>query len=136
MQRLREHANSLGIELTDPALAASLDASDELSDFRERFITPKAPAGSSLDGQPVVYLCGNSLGLQPRATHQYVQKQLEKWGEEAVEGHFTEPTKWLTIDDTVQDSLARLVGALPHEVVAMNSLTVNLHLMVGKVNLL
>ena len=98
--------------------------------------TPKAPAGSSLDGQPVVYLCGNSLGLQPRATHQYVQKQLEKWGEEAVEGHFTEPTKWLTIDDTVQDSLARLVGALPHEVVAMNSLTVNLHLMVGKVNLL
>ena len=72
---------------------------------------------------------GNSLGLQPKQLKNYLENQLGKWSELGVEGHFTDPEPWVTIDDIVNESLSRLVGALPHEVVAMNSLTVNLHLM-------
>jgi len=96
---------------------------------REDFVFPLAPASSGRER--VIYLCGNSLGLQPKGVKVEVLKQLEKWGEEGVEGHFTEPTPWLTIDDTVQESMARVVGALPSEVVVMNSLTCNLHFMMA-----
>ena len=136
MDRLLELQGESGLDLDGEEFASYLDAKDELASFRQKFNFPK-PVGERKNGGSsdksaatcAVYLCGNSLGLQPKATSSYVVSQLEKWGNEGVEGHFTEPNQWLTIDDTVQDSLARLVGALPHEVVAMNSLTVNLHLM-------
>src|SRR5690606_4802565 len=72
---------------------------------------------------------GNSLGLQPRGARKYVQEVLDKWAHEAVEGHFTEPAQWMTYHELVRDGLADVVGAQPAEVVAMNSLTANLHLM-------
>ena len=136
MDRLLQLQSSTGLEFDGKEFASYLDANDELASFRQEFHFPK-PLGEQKNTksstntsitQPV-YLCGNSLGLQPKTTARYVISQLEKWGNEGVEGHFTEPNQWLTIDDTVQDSLGKLVGALPHEVVAMNSLTVNLHLM-------
>jgi len=101
-----------------------MDKKDDLKDFKSKFIFPKAPGRNE-----ALYMCGNSLGLQPRGLRDLVNAQLDKWGEQGVEGHFTEPTPWLTIDDIVQESCARVVGAKPEEVVVMNSLTCNLHLM-------
>ena len=106
--------------------AEHLDQHDELKEFKDEFLFPGVAEDSSI---PATYLCGNSLGIQPKKTREHVLDQLDKWGKQGVEGHFTEPTPWLTIDDIVNDSMARLVGALPSEVVLMNSLTVNLHLM-------
>jgi len=100
-----------------------LDMIDGLKHFRDKFVFPED------NMEQVVYLCGNSLGLLPKTLEEEVLFHIRKWGMQAVEGHFTEPRQWLTIDDTVQSSLANIVGALPHEVVAMNTLTCNLHLM-------
>lgn len=107
--------------------AACLDNNDELKEFRKDFIFPSAHKDSVV--VEANYLCGNSLGIQPKKTRDHVMNQLDKWGREGVEGHFTDPTPWLTIDDITMDSMARLVGAEPAEIVLMNSLTVNLHLM-------
>ena len=74
---------------------------------------------------------GNSLGLQPRGLEAHIQTQLRKWSEQGVEAHFDQPTPWLTIDDIVVDSMAKIVGAKSSEVVIMNSLTTNLHLMMS-----
>ena len=79
-----------------------------------------------------IYLCGNSLGLQPKRLRSYVNEELDKWEIYGVEGHVKPIRPWLTVDETVNESSCRIVGGLPHEVVIMNSLTVNLHLlMVG-----
>jgi kynureninase len=80
-------------------------------------------------GQEWVYLCGNSLGLQPKACRSAIQHELDVWAKYAVEGHFEEPYPWYTYHEFVRESLARIVGAKPSEVVAMNSLTTNLHLL-------
>jgi kynureninase len=74
---------------------------------------------------------GNSLGLQPKKLSTAIQGQLDKWSTQGVEGHFEQPTPWLTIDDIVVESAATLVGANPSEVVIMNSLTANLHFMMS-----
>lgn len=103
--------------------ALALDAADPLRALRNEFLIPKHGA------QEQLYFCGNSLGLQPRTARVHVQDVLDKWANEAVEGHFNGDTRWLTYHELVRDPLARLVGALPHEVVAMNTLSVNLHLM-------
>lgn len=112
--------------MTDPfsdAHAAALDAADPLRDFRDAFLLP-------LHGDtPQAYFAGNSLGLQPKDARAHVEQVLEKWATEAVEGHFTGDAQWLDYHALVRDGLARVVGAQPAEVVAMNSLTVNLHLM-------
>jgi kynureninase len=112
--------------LTERACAERLDNEDELRTLREEFIFPESPGQP---GSQSLYLCGNSLGLQPKRTRNYILNQLDKWGREGVEGHFTEPTPWLTIDDIIVESTARLVGAKNAEVVMMNSLTANLHFM-------
>lgn len=109
----------------DAGFADYMDSVDELSKFRQEFLFPPNPHG---EGR-AIYLCGNSLGLQPKKLKTIVVGQLDKWSEQGVEGHFTEPTPWVDIDATVQQSMASLVGALQSEVVVMNSLTVNLHLM-------
>jgi kynureninase len=105
------------------AAARALDAADPLAGFREEFEIP--PHGKSVQ----VYLCGNSLGLQPRATRQALIDELDDWRDLAVEAHFRGRHPWMPYHGEVRGHLAELVGAQPGEVVAMNSLTVNLHLM-------
>ena len=106
------------------ARALQLDAHDPLAAFRGEFLIPRND-----DGSEQVYLCGNSLGLQPRATRDALLEELDDWQQLAVEAHFRGRHPWMPYHQFVRDDLAALVGALPHEVVAMNSLTVNLHLM-------
>jgi kynureninase len=106
------------------AFARRLDAEDPLRAFRDEFLFPKGP-----DGKPVVYLAGNSLGLQPRNASRYIQEELEDWARLGVEGHHEGRHPWLHYHELVTEQAARLVGARPLEVVVMNTLTVNLHLM-------
>ena len=103
--------------------ASTLDAADPLRHFRDEFHLPLH------DGAPQAYFVGNSLGLQPKGVRTHVEEVLDKWAREAVEGHFTGSAQWMPYHELVRDSLARVVGALPSEVVAMNSLTANLHFM-------
>ncbi|QQS30662.1 MAG: kynureninase [Sphingobacteriales bacterium] len=105
---------------------SDLDAEDGLKSFRSLFFIPK-----TANGEDVIYLCGNSLGLQPKTAQQYVEQELEDWRSLGVEGHLKAKNAWFYYHHFLADSLARLVGALPHEVVAMNTLTVNLHLLMA-----
>ena len=104
--------------------ARALDAADRLRTFRDEFNFPRERGG-----RRPVYLCGNSLGLQPRLAVQYVQEELEDWAEFGVAGHFESRRPWMPYHRQATTGLAALCGAQEHEVVAMNSLTVNLHLM-------
>ncbi len=108
-----------------PGCAVRLDAEDELAEFRERFYIP--PHG---DGEKV-YLCGNSLGLQPRDAGRLLAEELDDWRQLGVEGHFHARRPWMPYHEQFAHPLARLVGASPAEVVCMNTLTVNLHLMMA-----
>ena len=105
--------------------ALALDAADPLRPFRNEFMVPRHR------DRDQVYFVGNSLGLQPRGARAQVLEVLDKWAGEAVEGHFSGPTAWMNYHGLVREPLARLVGAQPGEVVAMNTLTVNLHLMMA-----
>jgi kynureninase len=109
---------------TSKEFAAEQTARDPLVAFRERFHIPQTPNGSDC-----VYLCGHSLGLQPTSTREYVEQELEDWARLGVDAHFQARNPWMPYHEILTDSVSRLVGALPIEVVAMNSLTVNLHLM-------
>ena len=100
------------------------DANDPLRDFRHRFHFPKTRSG-----RDPIYFTGNSLGLQPKATRDEIENELSRWAEFAVEGHFRGDNPWVSYHERVRGSLANLAGALPLEVVAMNQLTVNLHLL-------
>lgn len=110
-------------ETLSRAHAVALDAADPLRDLRGEFLIPRHGDGEQ------TYFVGNSLGLQPRGARAAVQEVMDQWADLAVEGHFTGPTQWLGYHRLVRDALARVVGALPSEVVAMNTLSVNLHLM-------
>ena len=80
-------------------------------------------------GKESIYFNGNSLGLQPKSTLQYLQQELDDWARLSVDGHFDAINPWVTYHEILTRQLCNIVGALPHEVVAMNSLTVNLHLL-------
>lgn len=108
------------------AEAAQLDAADPLSGLRARFALPTGP-----DGGPAVYLCGNSLGPMPVGATDEVAEVLQRWGRLGVRAHHEGTHPWLDYHRRFSASLARLVGAMPNEVVAMNSLTVNLHLLLA-----
>ncbi|QSX77448.1 kynureninase [Agrilutibacter solisilvae] len=110
-------------DITAPQHALALDAADPLSRLRDEFLIP------AHDGADQAYFCGNSLGLQPRGARAHVEEVLDKWAAEAVEGHFTGSAQWMPYHELVREPLARVVGAQASEVVAMNTLTVNLHLM-------
>lgn len=110
-------------ELYTDEHASALDAADPLRHFRDEFHLPLH------DGAPLAYFVGNSLGLQPKGARAHVDEVLDKWAREAVEGHFTGSAQWMPYHELVRDPLARVVGAQPSEVVAMNSLTANLHFM-------
>ena len=104
--------------------ASAMDESDPLKDFRERFLIPKTAAGNDC-----VYLCGHSLGLQPKTATAYIEEELKSWAELGVEGHFHAKNPWMPYHRLLTEHTAELVGANAEEVVVMNSLTVNLHLM-------
>ena len=110
------------VSMTDD-WARRQDAEDPLRDFRAQFHIPRH------DGGEMAYFCGNSLGLQPKGARAHVDEVMDKWARDAVEGHFLEPAPWMPYHALVRDGLASVVGAMPDEVVAMNSLTANLHLM-------
>ena len=108
----------------DEAFALRMDASDPLRRFRDQFHIPR-----QANGEPVMYFAGNSLGLQPKTAREIVNQELDDWARLAVEAHFKGKTPWFSYHEIFREAGARLVGALPGEVVMMNSLTVNLHLM-------
>jgi len=106
------------------AQAQELDRQDPLSALREKFWIPLQK-----DGTPYVYLCGNSLGLQPKITAQYLQQELEDWKNLGVEGHFHAKNPWMPYHEFLTAYMAKIVGAKPSEVVVMNTLSVNIHLL-------
>lgn len=106
------------------AFAEKLDSTDELSNYKERFFIPKTQ-----DGRDVIYFAGNSLGLQPKTVRAYVEQELLDWEKMGVDGHNHAKHPWLPYHEFLTEQTAALVGAIPEEVVNMNSLSVNLHLM-------
>jgi kynureninase len=111
---------------SDRSFAESRDRADPLANMRAAFRIP-----TRADGTEHVYFCGHSLGLQPKAVATVVQEELDSWARRAVDGHFESSRPWLSYHERFAPSLAQLVGAQPLEVVAMNTLTVNLHLMLA-----
>jgi len=108
---------------TVPQYVKDLDEKNDLKIFREQFIIP------SHGGEPAIYFLGNSLGLQPKRTSGYIQQVLAQWSELGVEAFFKGDDPWLQYHNKLLSTLSQLVGSLPHELVVMNQLTVNLHLM-------
>ena len=106
--------------------ARQLDAEDPLRDFREKFSLPLGK-----DGKPVIYFAGNSLGLMPKSARQIVDDELDNWAKLGVDAHHATGTPWYSYHEALREPTARLVGAKPFEVICMNSLTVNLHLMMA-----
>lgn len=105
------------------AFAKQMDTADPLARFREQFHLLQK------NGQPVTYLCGNSLGLQPKAVRAAIDQELKDWAELGVEGHFDGKNPWMYYHHFLTEKAAKVVGAKPSEVVVMNNLTANLHLM-------
>ncbi len=106
--------------------AQQRDAQDELKGYRDQFHIPVQE-----NGKPFVYLCGNSLGLQPKSAETYIKQELEDWKKFGVEGHFHAKNPWLQYHEFLTDKMAKIVGAKPIEVVVMNTLSVNLHLLMA-----
>jgi kynureninase len=110
----------------DEEFAKQLDAEDPLRQFRNKFHLPLGKDGSSL-----IYFAGNSLGLMPKTARQIVEQELDEWAKLGVDAHLEAKTPWYTYHETLREPTARLIGARPIEVICMNSLTVNLHLMMA-----
>jgi kynureninase len=105
------------------AFARRLDEEDPLKHFRQKFYIPQHR------GEDCIYFTGNSLGLQPKSLKGYINRELDSWAEFGVEGHFKGERPWLSYHELFPQQISNLVGALPDEVVVMNQLTVNLHLL-------
>lgn len=108
----------------DKSFALELDKADPLSSYRSRFFIPKQK-----NGEDVIYFAGNSLGLQPKSVREYVEQELKDWETLAVDGHIHAKHPWLPYHEFLTEQTAKIVGAKPNEVINMNALTVNLHLM-------
>ena len=100
---------------TDEAFARHLDEIDPLARFRDAFCLPEPR-----HGKPCIYLCGNSLGLQPRRARELVERELDDWARLGVDGHFSAATPWYDYHEIFREPGARLVGGVPGEVVMMN----------------
>jgi len=109
---------------TDLNYALEQDQNDPLAHFRERFHLPKTDSG-----EPFIYFCGNSLGLQPDTASQFINEELDAWKQYGVEGHFHAKRPWMSYHEFLTQYSAEIVGALEKEVVVMNSLSVNLNLL-------
>src|SRR2546421_507908 len=110
----------------DENFAKQLDSEDPLRSFRDKFHLPLGK-----DGKPLIYFAGNSLGLMPKAAREVVDQELDDWGKLGVDAHLGARTPWYTYHEPLREPTARVVGAKPVEVICMNSLTVNLHLMMA-----
>lgn len=110
---------------TDPAFAKQLDQQDELKEFRKQFMIPKR------EGKEQIYFLGNSLGLQPITTKFAIQEILDQWSYYGVEGFFESEPTWMHLHDQLTAPLSEIVGAKKEEIVVMNHLTVNLHLLMA-----
>lgn len=124
---IQDLSDKMGMPFMSKEFAAAMDSADELKGFRDEFHFPPTPSG-----EKTIYLCGNSLGIQPKNTLPYINEELLKWQKYGVEGHFPDvnPERpWVTADEHCRDDMANIVGAKPIEVAIMNSLTVNLHLL-------
>src|SRR5437870_11132873 len=110
----------------DETFAREMDAQDPLRDFREHFYLPVGK-----DGKPLIYFAGNSLGLMPKSARQVVEEELDNWAKLGVDAHHAAGTPWYSYHESLRQPTAQLVGAKSLEVVCMNSLTVNLHLMMA-----
>lgn len=106
------------------AYALEQDAKDPLKSYRDQFHIPK-----DKEGNEWLYFCGNSLGLQPKITQEYIQQELKDWANLGVEGHFEAKRPWMPYHEFLTEQMAKIVGAKPIEVVVMNTLTTNLHLL-------
>lgn len=106
------------------SFARKMDEQDALKHFRERFYIPKQESG-----EDVLYFTGNSLGLQPKTTRDYIEQELKDWENFGVEGHFAAKNPWMPYHELLTNQMAKIVGAKPIEIVVMNALTVNLHLL-------
>lgn len=106
-----------------PEFAKEMDEQDALKHFREQFYIPV------INGRESIYFTGNSLGLQPKTTQDYVLNELEDWANFGVEGHFHAVNPWFSYHEIFPQQLSKIVGAKPEEIVVMNQLTVNLHLL-------
>lgn len=109
---------------TSQAFAQQMDAQDPLKHYRDQFHIPQ-----HTDGSDSLYFCGNSLGLQPKKVERYLQQELSDWKKFGVEGHFHAKNAWMPYHEFFSEKLAKIVGAQEQEVVVMNTLTTNLHLM-------
>lgn len=109
---------------TTEDFAITMDERDPLARYRERFLLPKTE-----NGDDCIYLCGHSLGLQPASAKTYLEQELRDWARLGVEGHFHAKNPWMPYHRLLTEQTAEIAGAKPIEVVVMNSLTVNLHLM-------
>ncbi len=114
----------MGTYKTGIDFAIEQDKADTLASYRNKFHIPK-----HTDGSDIIYFCGNSLGLQPKTTKSYIDQELQDWAELGVEGHVHGKNPWLSYHELLTENMAILVGAKPIEVVVMNTLTTNLHLM-------
>jgi kynureninase len=110
----------------DETFACEMDAQDPLREFRKEFHLPLAK-----DGKPLIYFAGNSLGLMPKLARQIVEEELDNWAKLGVDAHHATGTPWYTYHEALREPTARLAGVKPVEVICMNSLTVNLHLMMA-----
>jgi kynureninase len=106
--------------------ARQMDADDPLRSFREKFHLPLGK-----NGEPLIYFAGNSLGLMPKSARKFVEQELEDWARLGVDAHMDAATPWYSYHENLREPMARIVGAKPVEVICMNSLTVNLHLMMA-----
>src|SRR5437762_5051962 len=106
--------------------AKQLDAEDQLRSLREKFHLPLGK-----NGQPLIYFAGNSLGLMPKSARRIVEQELDDWAQLGVDAHLEAATPWYTYHENLREPMARIVGARPVEVICMNSLTVNIHLMMA-----
>ncbi len=111
------------------AVARALDAADPLTRHRDRFLLPDGPDGPS--GPPAAYFAGQSLGLQSVGVRDAIEAQLDAWAHLGIEGMFTAPYDWFTLDDTMRDAMGRIVGARSDEVAILNTLTVNIQLLLA-----
>lgn len=114
---------SIKFELSE-SYAAEMDSRDALGNFRERFYIPKKN-----NGEEVLYFTGNSLGLQPKTARACIEQELKDWETFGVEGHFHAKNPWMPYHEFLTKPMAKIVGAKPIETIVMNSLTVNLHLL-------
>ena len=105
------------------SFAQKLDEQDELKEYRSKFHIP------IIDGKETIYFTGNSLGLQPKSTIDYINTELQDWAKWGVEGHFNAKNPWFAYHEMFAEPIAKIVGAKPKEVVVMNNLTVNLNLL-------